>query len=65
MKLLGYTKFSLIGWSDGGVTSLILASMFPHNIRKMVAVAGNSYITPKEIEIYKSMSFLIIRVFNF
>lgn len=55
MKLLGYTKFSLIGWSDGGVTSLILASMFPHNIRKMVAVAGNSYITPKEIEIYKKI----------
>ncbi|XP_053980550.1 valacyclovir hydrolase-like isoform X2 [Hylaeus volcanicus] len=53
MKVLGHSKFSLIGWSDGAITSLILSSMFPENIRKMVAVAGNSYISPKEVEIYK------------
>ena len=53
MKLLGYTRFSLIGWSDGGITSLILASMFPDNVRKMVAVAANAYVTPEELEIYK------------
>lgn len=53
MKVLGYAKFSLIGWSDGGITSLILASMFPNNVRKMVAVAANAYITPEEVNIYK------------
>ncbi|CAD1476929.1 unnamed protein product, partial [Heterotrigona itama] len=54
MKALGYTKFSLIGWSDGGITSLMLASMFPNNIRKMVAVAANAYVTPEEVKIYKN-----------
>ncbi|OAD57074.1 Valacyclovir hydrolase [Eufriesea mexicana] len=53
MKNLGYTKFSLIGWSDGGITSLMLASMFPDNVRKMVAVAANAYVTPEEVNIYK------------
>lgn len=54
MTLLGYERFSLIGWSDGGITSLILASKFPENVRKMVSHAANSYVTPEEIEIYKS-----------
>lgn len=58
MKALGYTKFSLVGWSDGGITSLMLASMFPNNIRKMVAVAANAYVTPEEVKIYKSTFFL-------
>ncbi|XP_061930271.1 valacyclovir hydrolase [Apis cerana] len=53
MKALGYTKFSLIGWSDGAITSLILASMFPDNVQKMVALAANAYVTPEEKEIYK------------
>ncbi|XP_076629373.1 serine hydrolase BPHL-like [Colletes latitarsis] len=53
MKVLGHEKYSLIGWSDGGITSLILAAMYPENVRKMVAVAANSYIVPEEIEIYK------------
>lgn len=62
MKALGYTKFSLIGWSDGAITSLILASMFPDNVQKMVALAANAYVTPEEKEIYKS---LFIYYFDF
>ncbi|XP_076239596.1 serine hydrolase BPHL [Calliopsis andreniformis] len=54
MKTLGYSKFSVIGWSDGGITSLMMAAMFPESITKMVAVAANAYITPKEAEIYKN-----------
>lgn len=57
MKALGYTKFSLIGWSDGGITSLMLASMFPDNVQKIVALGANAYVTPEEKEIYKSLFF--------
>lgn len=52
MKLLGFPKFSLVGWSDGGITSLILAGTYPEDVRKMVAVAANAYVTPQEVEIY-------------
>nr|XP_031845339.1 valacyclovir hydrolase isoform X2 [Nomia melanderi] len=55
MILLGYQKFSLIGWSDGGITSLILASKFPENVRKLVSVAANSYVTPEEVEFYNKI----------
>ncbi|XP_078038004.1 serine hydrolase BPHL [Augochlora pura] len=54
MKVLGFTKFSMVGWSDGGITALILAATFPENVRKMVSYGVNAYITPTEIEIYKS-----------
>ncbi|XP_015430846.1 PREDICTED: valacyclovir hydrolase [Dufourea novaeangliae] len=53
MKLLGYPRFSLVGWSDGGITSLMLAAMFPENVQKMVSVAANAYVTPEELEIYQ------------
>lgn len=54
MKILGYKKFSLIGWSDGGITSLILAAKNPDSIRKMIVFGTNAYVIPEELEIYKS-----------
>lgn len=55
MKILGYKEFSLIGWSDGGITSLILAAKNPDSIRKMIVFGTNAYIIPEELEIYKSI----------
>ncbi|XP_050461955.1 valacyclovir hydrolase [Cataglyphis hispanica] len=55
MKILGYSKFSLIGWSDGGITSLLLASTYPENIYKMVVFGANAYIHPDEIKIYENL----------
>lgn len=56
MKTLGYSKFSLVGWSDGGITSFILASAYPDSVRKMVVSGANAYIHPDEIKIYESMT---------
>ncbi|KYN04919.1 PREDICTED: valacyclovir hydrolase [Cyphomyrmex costatus] len=55
MKTLGYSKFSLIGWSDGGITSLLLSSAYPDSIYKMVVFGANAYIHPDETKIYKSI----------
>ena len=60
MKTLGYNKFSLLGWSDGGITSLILAAKYPENIRKLIVTGSNAYITPEEMEIYESNGVYII-----
>ncbi|EZA62903.1 valacyclovir hydrolase [Ooceraea biroi] len=49
MKTLGYSKFSLVGCSDGGTTALLLAATYPESIRKMIVVATRSYIHPDEI----------------
>ncbi|XP_076173696.1 serine hydrolase BPHL-like [Ptiloglossa arizonensis] len=50
MKKLGHEKFSMVGWSAGGATALIVAGMYPENVRRLVSVAANSYITPQEME---------------
>ncbi|KYQ54734.1 Valacyclovir hydrolase [Trachymyrmex zeteki] len=55
MKTLGYSKFSLIGWSDGGITSLLLASAYPDSVYKMVVFGTNAYIHLDETKIYKSI----------
>ncbi|XP_076655558.1 serine hydrolase BPHL-like [Halictus rubicundus] len=55
MKVLGFPKFSLVGWSNGGLMSLILAGTFPENVRKLVSVAANSYMTSQDIESYNNI----------
>ncbi|XP_014296580.2 valacyclovir hydrolase [Microplitis demolitor] len=54
MKMLGFEKFSLVGWSDGGITSIILAANNPQSIQKMVVQGSNAFILPQEIKIYES-----------
>ncbi|XP_076173698.1 serine hydrolase BPHL-like [Ptiloglossa arizonensis] len=56
MKKLGHEKFSMVGWSGGGVTALIVAGMYPENVRRLVSVAANAYVTPQEMK-----SFQLIR----
>lgn len=55
MKALGYIDYSLIGWSDGGISSLILAARHSGNIRKMIVFGSNCYILPEELKVYQSM----------
>jgi valacyclovir hydrolase len=48
-------KFSLMGWSDGGITAMMLAAMIPDKIRKMVVWGANSYVTPEELATYEKI----------
>ncbi|CAD6214684.1 GSCOCG00004178001-RA-CDS [Cotesia congregata] len=54
MKMLGFAEFSLVGWSDGGITSLILAANYPQSVQKMVVHGSNAFILPHEMKIYES-----------
>lgn len=58
MNKLGLSKFSILGWSDGGITAIILAGTYPELVDKLVFWGSNSYITDKEVKIYESISFL-------
>jgi len=64
MKTLGYSKFSLVGWSDGGITSLLLASTYPESVNRMVVFGTNSYIHPDEIKVYESMTLFCLQYQN-
>ncbi|XP_063225365.1 valacyclovir hydrolase isoform X2 [Bacillus rossius redtenbacheri] len=52
MKELGLDRFSLLGWSDGGITALVLAGTEPQLVDKMVVVGANAYIVEEELKMY-------------
>ncbi|CAL1592649.1 unnamed protein product [Knipowitschia caucasica] len=55
MKALGFRHFSLLGWSDGGITALIAAAKNPHVIRKLVVWGANCFVSEKDMELYNAV----------
>uniref|UniRef100_A0A3B1KEP1 AB hydrolase-1 domain-containing protein n=1 Tax=Astyanax mexicanus TaxID=7994 RepID=A0A3B1KEP1_ASTMX len=48
MHELGFRHFSLLGWSDGGITALIAAALNPTLIKKMVVWGSNAYVSEQD-----------------
>ncbi|KAM4628932.1 valacyclovir hydrolase [Polymixia lowei] len=55
MKALGFGRFSLLGWSDGGITALIAAAKNPDLINKMVVWGSNAYVSQQDLKIYNAI----------
>ncbi|NXJ98834.1 BPHL hydrolase, partial [Corythaixoides concolor] len=55
MQALKFKKFSLLGWSDGGITSLIAAAKYPTLIHKLVVWGANASITQEDVRIYNGI----------
>ncbi|XP_015524239.1 valacyclovir hydrolase [Neodiprion lecontei] len=55
MKAIGFDKYSLLGWSDGGIVALFLAANYPERVKKMIVIGANAYILPEEADVYKSL----------
>lgn len=52
MKTLNISKFNVLGWSDGGITGLILAGKYPENVDKLIVFGSNAYVIEEELKIY-------------
>uniref|UniRef100_A0A3B1JV19 AB hydrolase-1 domain-containing protein n=1 Tax=Astyanax mexicanus TaxID=7994 RepID=A0A3B1JV19_ASTMX len=50
MHELGFRHFSLLGWSDGGITALIAAALNPTLIKKMVVWGSNAYVSEQDVK---------------
>ncbi|XP_076844254.1 valacyclovir hydrolase [Brachyhypopomus gauderio] len=55
MQALGFRRFSLLGWSDGGVTALIAAAVNPTLIRRVVVWGANAYVSEQDVQIYNAI----------
>lgn len=55
MLELGFSKYSVVGWSDGGITALVLGAKHPDAVEKLVVWGANAYVLPEEIQFYESM----------
>ena len=49
-QILGITEYSIVGWSDGGITGLVMATLFPQNVKKLILWGAQAFITGKDIE---------------
>ncbi|XP_069047011.1 valacyclovir hydrolase [Lepisosteus oculatus] len=55
MKALNFKTFSLLGWSDGGITALIAAAKFPTAVRKLVVWGANAFVSEEDLNIYNAL----------
>ncbi|XP_054841711.1 valacyclovir hydrolase [Eublepharis macularius] len=55
MQTLKFQKFSLLGWSDGGITALIVAAKYPHLINKIVVWGANASVTEEDVKLYNAI----------
>ncbi|XP_063779133.1 valacyclovir hydrolase isoform X1 [Pseudophryne corroboree] len=55
MQALNFKKFSLLGWSDGGITALIAAGSYPSLIHKLVVWGANAYVTEEDLQLYNAV----------
>lgn len=54
MRRLGFDKYSVAGWSDGGATGLVMASRFPEAIKKLIVWGAGTYVCPTELAFCES-----------
>eukprot|EP00927_Polykrikos_kofoidii_P051906 TRINITY_DN45682_c0_g1_i1.p1 TRINITY_DN45682_c0_g1~~TRINITY_DN45682_c0_g1_i1.p1 ORF type:complete len:292 (+),score=35.01 TRINITY_DN45682_c0_g1_i1:440-1315(+) len=53
MQALGYTTFSIVGWSDGGNSGVHLAAMYPKSVEKLVIFGSNAWVDQNDIDMYE------------
>jgi len=56
MKILGFSKFAVMGWSDGGIVALLAAIHYPEVVTKVVAAAANYTIRPEDCDEFLALS---------
>ncbi|KAJ8395430.1 hypothetical protein AAFF_G00031640 [Aldrovandia affinis] len=55
MLALKFKRFSLLGWSDGGITALIAAARNPSLVNKLVVWGSNAFVSEQDIKIYNAI----------
>ncbi|KAK3764905.1 hypothetical protein RRG08_025426 [Elysia crispata] len=55
MKALSYPRYSVLGWSDGANSSMILSAANPGNVISLVIWGGNSYVSDHDMKLYKAI----------
>ncbi len=50
---LGRIPFSILGWSDGGVTALFVAHKHADSVQRLVIWGATSYLTDDIVAVYR------------
>eukprot|EP00164_Ancoracysta_twista_P009595 GFYU01014256.1.p1 GENE.GFYU01014256.1~~GFYU01014256.1.p1 ORF type:complete len:321 (+),score=48.65 GFYU01014256.1:45-1007(+) len=50
MESMGYSKYVLLGWSDGANASVLHAAKYPAHVTTLVMWGGNSFVTQEDVD---------------
>ena len=53
---LGFSQFSVLGWSDGGVSATFLAGLFTQLVRKLVKWGSNAFVGKEGNKVFEEFS---------
>jgi len=53
MESLGYSTYTVVGWSDGANAATLLAARRPEAVRKLVLFGGNAWVEQEDIDLYE------------
>ena len=53
MRKLGYTRYSVLGWSDGGVAAMILAAR-NKSVEKLIIWGATAFVTQRDVEMFEA-----------
>ncbi|ETW09730.1 hypothetical protein H310_00221 [Aphanomyces invadans] len=56
MAGLGYNKYSVLGWSDGANSSVILAAEYPQHMERLVLMGGNAFVSDEDLALYAGVA---------
>lgn len=51
---LGYEKYSILGWCNGGISAIIMAARLGQNIDKLVVWGSNTFVSDNDVAVIKS-----------
>ena len=52
MEKLAFPRYSVLGWSDGGVSGIHLAASQPESVRSLVVWGANPYVSRLDMELF-------------
>lgn len=56
MHRLGFHRFSMAGWSDGGITAMCAAISHPESVERLVVWGSNAYIAEPDIAMIEQVA---------
>ena len=51
----GYAKFNVLGWSDGGISGMIMAGKYQDVVNRLVIWGSNASVTEKDVVLYEAI----------
>lgn len=52
---MNHDSYSILGWSDGGITGIILAAANPYNVQKLIIWGANAYVCEEDRELLRKV----------